>query len=407
MDFARGRGTMGPISAPTTSPPPGPPPEPPPGAKHALALPTPASLQLARPTEGRVLSGVAAGVAARMGVDVLIVRLAVVVLATAGGVGALLYLAGRLWLPDESDDAPVSHQPPTARRALATGMVVAGILILLRSAGVWWADSLTWSVALAAAGSGLVWTQAADHERAQWQATVTKALGDRAMPDLANVGPLRPVIGGSLVLAGVVTFFLNTDLVTGGTSALIDVMVGAMVILVGTSIVIGPLVQRLGRQVAEERRERIRQEERAEMAAHLHDSVLQTLALIQRADSREEITRLARGQERELRSWLFGRRPDDAPTRLGQAVQDRAARTEDRFAVAVDVVLAGDLLLEDPDEPSDRARAVGRDDLMALAEAAGEAMTNAAKHRGDPNRRVRRGRAGVRHRLRPRRGCGV
>ncbi|HUG83986.1 MAG TPA: PspC domain-containing protein [Euzebya sp.] len=334
-------------------------------------------MQLARPTDGRLLSGVAAGVAARLGVDVLIVRLAFVTLATAGGFGGVLYLAGRFWLPEESAETPLRRQAVTARHALAVGLIVAGTLLLLRSAGAWWSDSLSWSVALAAAGSGVVWTQAAEEERIQWRAVLVRAVGERAMPDFRLVGPLRPVLGGCLVLAGVVTFFLNSQFLTGGATGFLDVIIASAVTLVGVGLVIGPWLQRLGGQVAEERRERIRQEERAEMAAHLHDSVLQTLALIQRADSREEITRLARGQERELRAWLFGRSPVEAPTRLGQAVQDRAARTEEHFGVPVDVVLAGDVPLDhDPTRPA------SHDALCALAEAAGEAMANAAKHSG-------------------------
>jgi signal transduction histidine kinase len=318
--------------------------------------------------DGQVLAGVAAGIAARLGVDVLIVRLALVVLATAGGAGGVLYVAAWLWLPAESSTGAVPRRTPSARHALAVACLVAGTLLLLRAAGAWWSDSLTWSIALAAAGSGVVWTQASEGERAQWRAALAKAVGERALPDAALMGPIRPVIGACLVLAGVVTFFLSSSVIAGDAGALIDVLVASAVTLVGGALVLGPWLARLGGQVADERRERIRSEERAEMAAHLHDSVLQTLALIQRAETAEEVRRLARGQERELRTWLFGRSPDDAPTRLGQAVQDLAGRVEDRFGLPVDVVLAGEVPLDA--------------DLLALAEAAGEAMANAARHSG-------------------------
>ncbi|WP_370324801.1 PspC domain-containing protein [Euzebya sp.] len=330
--------------------------------------PTPEALRIARPTRGRVLAGVAAGTAGRLGVDVLIVRLALVVLATAGGFGAVLYIAAWLWVPEESPDRPVERRDPTARHALAIGFLVAGALLLLRSAGAWWSDTLTWSIALAALGSGVVWTQASERERAEWHAAVSKAVGERALPDASLIGPIRPVIGGSLVVAGVITFLFNSPFTAGDTGAVVDVVIASGVTLVGVGLVIGPWLQRLGSQVADERRERIRSEERAEMAAHLHDSVLQTLALIQRADSHEEVTRLARSQERELRSWLFGRAPDDAPSKLGEAVQDCAAKVEERFGVPVEVVLAGDVALD----PS----------LAAMVEAAGEAMANAARHSG-------------------------
>lgn len=345
-----------------------PPSAPEPKAPRTPAVPTPVSLGLVRlPKEG-LTGGVAAGLGARLGVDPLIVRLSFVVLATAAGAGALLYVGLLVWLPEASDDAPVAPEEPTARHALALGLIAAGLLLLLRAAGVWLTDSLAWSVGLAALGSGLVWTRAAEEERVLWQAALTKAVGDRALPDVRSFGPIRLVIGGCLVLAGAVTFFANSALLSGSVTAIADIVVASVVTLVGVGLVLGPWLQRQGSQLAQERRDRIRSEERADMAAHLHDSVLQTLALIQRADSQEEVTRLARSQERELRNWLFGRSPEDAPTKLGQAVQDMAGRVEDRFGVPVDVVLAGDVALDE--------------DLAAVAEAAGEAMANAARHSG-------------------------
>lgn len=368
------RGSMGAVAAPTDpsahpgTPPAGAVPTGAGSAGPASTWPSAADLQLVRREDDRLVAGVATGVAARLGVDVLIIRLAVVVLATAAGFGAVLYLAGWLWLPSATEDDAPARRPASARHALGTACVVAGVLLLLRAAGAWWADSLTWSVALAAAGSGVVWTQASDAERRRWEQALSRAVGERAMPDLAALGPIRPVIGGSLVLAGGVTFLLNSPLVRADGGALVDVLLAIAVTLAGVALVIGPWLTRLGGQVAEERRERIRSEERADMAAHLHDSVLQTLALIQRADTAEEVRRLARGQERELRAWLFGRAPDDRPTRLGQAVTDVAGRVEDRFGVPVEVVLAGDADLDA--------------DLAALVDAAGEAITNAAKHAG-------------------------
>lgn len=314
-----------------------------------------------------MIGGVASGLGARLGVDPLLVRLCFVVLSTALGAGVILYAALWFWLPVESEQVPIDRGEVSARHALALGLITVGSLLLLRSAGSWLSDTLTWSVALGAVGSGMVWVRAAETERVVWRAALTKAVGERALPDARSVGPIRLVLGGCLVLAGAVTFLLNSNLL-GGSTVVWDIVVASGVTLAGVTMVMGPALQRLGSQVAEERRERIRSEERAEMAAHLHDSVLQTLALIQRAENREEITRLARGQERELRAWLFGRMPDDAPTRLGQAVQDLAGRVEDRFGVPVDVVLAGDVDLDK--------------DLIALAEAAGEAMTNSAKHSG-------------------------
>ncbi len=308
-----------------------------------------------------MLGGVCGGLGRRLGVDPGVIRLATVVLATAGGVGIILYGAARLLVPVGPVGIPA--RPPLARRALAVALIVTGDLILLKAMGLWFADSLTWSVALAAAGSAVVWTRAAEEERDRWRGSMQRVLGEGRLPDLRSVGRIRLTIAGVLFVTGAVTFLIAVDLQVAP-----DVVMASLVTMIGIGLVVGPWLQQLGRQVGEERRERIRSEERADMAAHLHDSVLQTLALIQRAGSPEEMTRLARGQERELRAWLFGRRPDQGATLLGELITDFAGRVEDRYGVAVEVVGAGDLPL--------------RPDLQAMAEAAGEAMANAAKHAG-------------------------
>ena len=121
------------------------------------------------------------------------------------------------------------------------------------------------------------------------------------------------------------------------------------------------------RALSDERRERIRSEERAELAAHLHDSVLQTLALIQRTDQAREMVALARNQERELRAWLGGREPLAGDTVAG-AIEKAAASVEMQFKVPVEVVTVGDMPLDDR--------------LQAIVEACREATVNAAKHSG-------------------------
>ena len=129
---------------------------------------------------------------------------------------------------------------------------------------------------------------------------------------------------------------------------------------------------RLWRDLGVERRERIRSEERSEIAAHLHDSVLQTLALIQRADAPGRARTLARRQERELRAWLFDERPPDAtvgsPTSIGTALERVVTDVEDAHDVEVDLVVVG----ECPMEPR----------LDALVAAVREAAHNAARHAG-------------------------
>jgi signal transduction histidine kinase len=142
------------------------------------------------------------------------------------------------------------------------------------------------------------------------------------------------------------------------------------ILLTGLGIVVafGPWVRRLATDLATERSERIRQEERAEMAAHLHDSVLQTLALIQRADDPSRMAILARHQETELRDWLFGSAPLDGVDLVSTALKNAAAKVEEDHQVPVEVVTVGD-------HPIDET-------TKALVGAAAEAMVNAAKHSG-------------------------
>ena len=144
------------------------------------------------------------------------------------------------------------------------------------------------------------------------------------------------------------------------------------VILGGLGLVFGPWLWRLWTALVEERSERIRSDERAEMAAHLHDSVLQTLALIQRrADDPRAVVGLARSQERELRAWLFGRAPARADLDLGDALEATAADVEQRQGVPIETVrVGGDCPLDDR--------------LSALVAATQEAIVNAARHSGAP-----------------------
>jgi signal transduction histidine kinase len=139
-------------------------------------------------------------------------------------------------------------------------------------------------------------------------------------------------------------------------------LIAAVVVL---AVIFAPWVVRLLRSLTEERSERIRSQERAEVAAHLHDSVLQTLALVQRSDDPQQVVALARRQERELRAWLAGRPAPGQAARLAPALEAAAADVEDHHGVPVEVVVVGDRELDPAVE--------------AVVAAAREAMTNAAK----------------------------
>jgi signal transduction histidine kinase len=174
---------------------------------------------------------------------------------------------------------------------------------------------------------------------------------------------VRLLLGGFLMIAGLWQFLRSNGPVD---SLRRNAPLAAAAALIGVGVIIGPWFWRLGRQLTDERRQRIRSQERAEVAAHLHDSVLQTLALIQRSGEAREMTSLARSQERELRAWLYGGGRAADHSLLSTAVNDAAAEIERTHQVAIDVVSVGDCRLDEP--------------VQALVFAAREAMLNAATH---------------------------
>jgi signal transduction histidine kinase len=176
---------------------------------------------------------------------------------------------------------------------------------------------------------------------------------------------IRTVCGAVLVIVGLGTLFAATD----AFGALGQVGVAVIATAGGLGLILGPWVLRLWQQLTDERRERIRSEERADMAAHLHDSVLQTLALIQRtAGSPHETVSLARRQERELRAWLYGDRTETGDLTLASALDAMVSDVESRHAVTIDSVTVGDCPLDASLEP--------------LVQAVREAVVNAAHHSG-------------------------
>ncbi|HEY0636063.1 MAG TPA: PspC domain-containing protein [Pseudonocardiaceae bacterium] len=323
--------------------------------------------RLVRRRTGRVLAGVAGGVADHLGVDVLWVRAAFTILAGLGGAGVLAY--GLLWifLPQTSPDAlPVETTSRERQQALGLAAVGAGLALasgaLGGSTGAW----ITGPLGVALVGAAVVWREADESQRRRLRTGAGTVFGQ------GPVGLVRVLAGVVLVGGGLAIFLVgNVDL--GQVQFALLAVVAA---LVGVAVITVPWWLKLMRDLGEERRARIRTQERDEIAAHLHDSVLQTLALIQRqADSPREVRRLARGQERELRNWLYdpkgyGRTGADADAgvTLASALAAAAAEVEDTYAISVQSVVVGDA-------PLDPA-------LGALVQAAREAMVNAAKHAG-------------------------
>jgi signal transduction histidine kinase/phage shock protein PspC (stress-responsive transcriptional regulator) len=326
---------------------------------------------LSRRADHKLIAGVASGIGDRVGIEPNLVRLAFVVLAFAGGAGIVLYAAGWLWLP-------VADEPPEGRpdgrtdwvQIAALGAVTLGVLVLAESAGFGVSSTVVWPVVLAAVGTALIVGRSGRPVDELISELVRRERGlgadDEIAPDRAAIA--RVVIGGALVVAGVAAF-----LATQGTfRAVGQGLLAAAVVLGGLALIFGPWLWRLWNALVEERSERIRADERAEMAAHLHDSVLQTLAMIQRrADDPRAVVGLARRQERELRSWLFGRAPTRVDLDLGDAIEAVAADVEQRLGVPIETVHVGSGCRVD-------------DRIEALVLAAREAMTNAARHSGAP-----------------------
>jgi signal transduction histidine kinase/phage shock protein PspC (stress-responsive transcriptional regulator) len=315
---------------------------------------------LTRSRSDRMLAGVAGGVGERLSVDPVFVRVAFVALGMAGGAGIVLYML--IWAVSAepgSPQTPVHRPPPSLRRATALGLQVLGILLLLRAAGWWLGDVIVWPTVLAALGSALIYARG---DRSGWLAKLS-SVGQLEDVFSARVSPARLAIGALLVTAGLGSFLAANS----NVAALWSVIVAVAVTTTGLVLVLGPGLWRIGRQLGDERRARIRSQERAEMAAHLHDSVLHTLALIQRTADPAEAASLARGQERELRAWLAGRGDGDG-SRLSAAVDALASRVERHHHVPVETVVVGDAKLDER--------------TGALLDAAAEAANNAARHSG-------------------------
>ena len=316
--------------------------------------------RLERSRSDRVIGGVAAGIGHHLGVEPTTVRIAFVLLTFALGFGIVVYLLTWLLAPEEAGEATPAPRArrlvrPTLPQALGAALILVGVAILLYVSGFWFGEALAWPVTLAAVGFAILWARSGEDRRSRSPLDVVIS-GRRSIARVAI---------GSLLILGAGAIFL-------GYNAQLDVvgpmLLAALVAIGGLGLIGGPWIWSIGRDLIDERSSRIRTEERAEMAAHLHDSVLQTLALIQRAPASREMASLARTQERELRAWLYGRAPTLAGARLRDAIDAMAGRVERDQQVKVEAIVVGDADLEE------RTR--------ALVAAVGEATLNAARHSG-------------------------
>ena len=341
-------------------------------------------LPLRRPRRGRWVGGVASGLAAHLTVDVRLVRLGFVALTLVGGTGPALYLFLWLFVPEgDPAEAARSAQPVSGQRlsrslqerfrSIPVKDVAVGAL-LLTGAALLIADrtghhvDVKWVLPtmIVVAGAALAWGQLDSVERGRW---LSRA-GGRS-PN----GLLQLAGGLLLVLVGVLLF------VGGGRpwAVVVDAAVAAVAVIAGLALVLAPWWVRLVRQLRSEQEARARESERADIAAHLHDSVLQTLALIRRsADRPEHVARLARAQERELREWLYADRPPEGTSIAAQlralvAEVEDGRRGDDEEAASsavIDTVVVGD--------------GVPTAATTALLQATREALVNAVAHGRPP-----------------------
>lgn len=341
-----------------------------------------------RRSDGRMIGGVAAGLGGHLGVQPLTVRVAFSLLSALSGFGLVLYLALWIFTPSETtvlraqeDDAPAGIAAATRsgkrrRRTLRqrTGdlgqlaaLVVLGIgvALMLQNTPFGISPGLFLPLMLATAGIALVWRTADEEERREMAARSKKLPWLAPLTGQGSWMALARVIAGTgVIIAGVVVFLVGQ----GQLNATMDALSGILVILVGITLIAGPWLLKMWRSLEAERHERIVSQERADVAAHLHDSVLQTLALIQKqAGDQRAVVTLARKQERDLRTWLYGDQTADSSS-LAAALNQMAVEVEDAFGVPVEVVTVGD---GEIDGVSD-----------ALIKAAREAAVNAAKHSG-------------------------
>lgn len=315
---------------------------------------------LVRPRHGRILGGVCAGLAAHLRLSRTTVRIALAASTLVAGAGALFYLWLWLTVPgmkagQEERSPALARLAPRLREAQSDGRVrdlsVAAGLLALAAIVLFihgWSSPPAWllPVILVAIGAAIAWHELAASRRGG---------AGRARMIAAVAAGIALAVAGSVVL-----------LAQGRqVGEVLTAIVGGLVIVLGVVIVLAPVLLRLLSELGEERAARAREAERADMAAHLHDSVLQTLALIRSRSHDDDVARLARAQERELRTWLYADRPEPG-TSVADALRTMAGEVEDIHGVPIDVVTAGDAV---PD--------AGTGTLTAAAR---EALSNAVRH---------------------------
>lgn len=335
--------------------------------------------------QSRVLAGVCSGLAAHLMIPVRWVRLGFALSTLLAGAGIILY--GWLWIflpsstdvqreaerregtrrfglaeelhkseePQAATEESERHQSLMRQILVGAGLILVAGLFAAQLLGASLRIELLWPLLVVIAGAILAWLQLDDEGKAGLR---------RNTGSLSTGALIRLISGVVLVITGLLLFLSGVV----GMRELLSGLAVALAVIAGLVLVLLPWALRFWRNYVSERTNRVRAAERADIAAHLHDSVLQTLALIQkRSTDPAQVLTLARAQERELRQWLYQQEtPEEGE--ITEAIRKAAAEVEELYLVSINVVTVGECL--------------GLPGHDALLQATREAMTNAAKHAG-------------------------
>jgi signal transduction histidine kinase len=327
---------------------------------------------LRRDPDDQLGGGVAAGLAAWRGFSPTTVRIVLAVAALISqGWAVPFYVLGWLLIPVKGEQASIASRAKHDSRGVALALALASLLgVFLFLAGALndgAIETYGWPQVISVAGLTLIWRNAPDSERAGMRRLVQPLESLGASGGKARRATRLRFAGSAVLLAGGLGWLLSLH---GGTQ-LLQPLGGFLLVAAALVLLLGPWWLRIARDLVFERQARARAEERADIAARVHDSVLQTLALIQRrAEDPQAVVQLARAQERELRSWLFeGRAPGDADvSSFAEGIRQIQRDVEARHGVPVEVVTVADCPLDEH--------------LSALLAASREATVNAAKWSG-------------------------
>ena len=320
--------------------------------------------KLYRSSSDRWIAGVCGVIAEHLGISSALVRL-LMVLAVVAGPGVFVY--GFFWVMTRPDTSATQGVPVArSRRPLTRNQVLLVIGATGLAIGLGWVSpagqlgrhlGFLLPVFAVAVGAFLAWSQLDASERSRWAGRSKRG---------RILAVARPVVGVLLATVGVVALATQGQ----GFDVVLTSALAAVAVLVGAGVIALPWVVRMWQGLQAEQTERIRATERADIAAHLHDSVLQTLALVQRrADDPATVIRLARSQERELREWLYADQNRSTDS-LASAVTTVTHEVEDEHGIPIEVVVTGDRPMDDGGQ--------------ALVKATREALLNAVRHGAPP-----------------------